>query len=152
MKWLRRWRRSATFWRVAALILVGLPQLAGRPLPDLGPDSADPGVVTSQATVVIGGSRPPGEEFIGYLTGSGALLLLLAVVCALPRGRARRVVPWVAGIVAALGLGIGYVAMSGIDHNETAGAGLGGLLFLSPCYLLAAAALVLSERAARRAH
>ncbi|GAB2663091.1 hypothetical protein [Nocardia goodfellowii] len=133
-----------TFWRVLTLILVALPQVLNTPFPDL-PDS-DAGGIRDQAMVFRAAylSSPPLlEQWLEYLAESGLVVLLPAVVFVLPRRYAWRGTRWAAGILAVFGAVEGYLGMSALEHGTTVGS---SLLFMSPFYLLAAGALLLSER------
>ncbi len=140
---LGRWWRSVTCWRVLALVLVALPQVLSAHFPEL-PDS-DAGAIHSEATVFAAYLSPPPllEQWLEYVAESGLVVLLLAVVFVLPRRYARLGTRWAAGSLAVLGAVDGYLGMSALEHSATAGS---GLLFMSPFYLLAAGALVQSER------
>ncbi|MCM6778848.1 hypothetical protein NDR87_35780 [Nocardia sp. CDC159] len=145
---LGRWWRSVTCWRVLTLVLVALPQVLTAHFPEL-PDS-DAGAIHDEAVVAVEKlyevtyTPPPLlEQWLEYVAESGLVVLLPAVVFVLPRRYARPGTRWAAGILAVLGAVDGYLGMSALEHNDTAGS---SLLFLSPFYLLAAGALVLSER------
>ncbi|MEV6557416.1 hypothetical protein AB0M22_16990 [Nocardia sp. NPDC051756] len=141
---LGRWWRSVTCWRVLTLVLVALPQVLNAHFPEL-PDS-DAGAIHSEAPDfgVAYGLRPPLlEQWLEYVAESGLVVLLPAVVFVLPRRYARLGTRWAAGILAALGAVGGYLGMSSLEYGATP---VSGLLFMSPFYLLAAGALVLSER------
>ncbi|WP_234390864.1 hypothetical protein [Nocardia suismassiliense] len=132
-----------TCWRVLTLVLVALPQVLSAHFPEL-PDS-DAGAIHSEDIGVAYLSSPPLlEQWLEYVAESGLVVLLPAVVFVLPRRYARRGTRWAAGILAVLGAADGYLGKSALEHNATAGSGV--LLFMSPFYLLAAGALVLSER------
>ncbi|MFF0497864.1 hypothetical protein ACFYU5_15760 [Nocardia aobensis] len=137
-----RWWRSVTCWRVLTLVLVALPKVLTAHFPEL-PDS-DVGPIHSEATDLVSAvsmSPPPLlEQWLEFVAESGLVVLLPAVVFVLPRRYARLGTRWAAGILAVLGAVGGYLGMSA---PVTA---VSGLLFLSPFYLLAAGALVLSER------
>ncbi len=141
---LGRWWRSVTCWRVLTLVLVALPQMLNAHFPEL-PDS-DARAIHDEA-IVFGAaslSQPPlFEQWLEYVAESGLVVLLPAVVFALPRRYVGLGTRWAAGILAVLGAVGGYLEMSALEHRATAGS---GLLFMSPFYLLAAGALVLSER------
>lgn len=146
---LGRWWRCVTCWRVLTLVLVALPQVLTADFPEL-PDS-DAGAIHSDAEAIhfkaIGvaylPTRPLLEQWLVYVAESGLVVLLPAVVFALPRRHYRLGTRWAAGILAVLGAVDGYLGMKALEHNDTAG---WDLLLLSPFYLLAAGALVLSER------
>ncbi len=140
------WRPTVTFWRVATLVLVALPQLLDTRIPDLWNGAAEP-VHDDTATVMAVtylSSPPLPEQWLEYLTESGLAVLVPAIALVLPSSYARTGTLWAAGILAALGLADGYIGMSALE-------GTGGsttLLFMSPCYLLAAITLGLSARSA----
>ncbi|QBS44381.1 hypothetical protein [Nocardia sp. CS682] len=143
---LGRWRRSVTCWRVLTLVLVALPRVLDVPFPEL-PDS-DAGAIHSESTAfdvaAYSLSSPPLlEQWLEYVAESGLVVLLPAVVFVLPRRYARLGTRWAAAILAVLGAVGGYLGMSSLEYGATP---VSGLLFLSPFYLLAAGALVLSER------
>ncbi|MFG1793173.1 hypothetical protein [Nocardia sp. NPDC049149] len=145
-----RWWRSVTCWRVLTLVLVALPQVLNAHFPEL-PDS-DAGAIHGEsrafesAAIVfraVGDQPPLLEQWLEYVAESGLVVLLPAVVFVLPRRYARLGTRWAAGILAVLGAVGGYLGMSSLEYGATP---VSGLLFLSPFYLLAAGALVLSER------
>lgn len=142
---LGRWWRSVTSWRVLTLVLVALPQVLTAHFPEL-PDS-DAGAIHDEAFVseVVSLSPPPlHEQWLEYVAESGLVVLLPAVAFVLPRRYARPGTRWAAGILALLGAVGGYLGpVRWLEHGDPAGS---SLLFLSPFYLLAAGALVLSER------
>ncbi|MFI6222935.1 hypothetical protein ACIBEH_20445 [Nocardia salmonicida] len=146
---LGRWWRCVTCWRVVTLVLVAFPRVLYAHFPEL-PDS-DAEADHSEATVVVsetvvGVSSPTTpllEQLLVFVTESGLVVLLPAVVFALPRRQVRRRTRWAAGILAVLGTVDGYLGMKALEHNDTAG---WDLLIPSPFYLLAAGALVLSQR------
>ncbi|WP_280266915.1 hypothetical protein [Nocardia wallacei] len=146
--WFGRWRRSVTFWRVAALVLVALPQLFDSRLPEL-PDR-DAEMSRGEAVTFGVAYLPPPplpEQWLEYVAESGLVVLLTAVVLVLPHRYARTGTRWAAAVLAVLGAVDGYLGMSAPQGSGTVGSGL--LLFISPFYLLAAGALVLSERQRR---
>ncbi|WP_378736716.1 hypothetical protein [Nocardia brasiliensis] len=147
---LGRWWRCVTCWRVVALVLVALPRVLHAHFPEL-PDS-DAGAIHSEDTAVLTQTlvevgylpaRPLLEQWLVFVAESGLVVLLPAVVFALPRRHVRRGTRWAAGILAVLGTVDGYLGMKTLEHNDTAG---WDLLIPSPFYLLAAGALVLSQR------
>ncbi|MFI6173234.1 hypothetical protein ACIBCN_41095 [Nocardia sp. NPDC051052] len=143
---LRRWWRSVTCWRVLTLVLVALPQVLNTNFPEL--PGSDAGAIHSEATgfevaAVSLPSPPLLEQWLEYVADSGLVVLLPAVVFVLPRSYARLGTRWAASILAALGAVGG---MSVLEHSATE---VSGLLFMSPFYLLAAGALVLSARQRR---
>ncbi|MFI7529037.1 hypothetical protein [Nocardia salmonicida] len=147
---LERWWRCVTWWRVAALALVALPRVLYAHFPELpdsdaGADHSEAAVVVSETVVGMGylPARPLLEQLLVFVTESGLVVLLPAVVFALPRRHVRRGTRWAAGILAVLGTVDGYLGMKALEHNDTAG---WDLLIPSPFYLLAAGALVLSQR------
>ncbi|MFI9401321.1 hypothetical protein [Nocardia sp. NPDC052316] len=137
-----RWWRSVACWRVLTLVLVALPQVLTAHFPEL-PDS-DAGAIHSDFSEVISMSPPPLlEQWLEYVAEAGLVVLLPAVAFVLPRRYARLGTRCAAGILAALGTVGGYLGMSSLEYGATP---VSGLLFMSPVYLLAAGALVLSER------
>ncbi|MFE9577329.1 hypothetical protein ACFYO1_13145 [Nocardia sp. NPDC006044] len=143
---LRQWWRSVTYCRVLTLVLVALPQVLNTNFPEL-PDS-DAGAIHGESTAFDVGayslSPPPLlEQWLEYAAKSGLVVLLPAVAFVLPRRYARLGTRWAAGILAALGAVGGYLGMSSLEYGATP---VSGLLLMSPFYLLAAGALVLSER------
>ncbi|WP_378741408.1 hypothetical protein [Nocardia brasiliensis] len=152
---LGRWWRCVACWRVVTLMLVALPQVLTADFPEL-PDSDakaihDAGAIHSDAggdhvEVVAMGYLPLPpllEQWLVFVAESGLVVLLPAVVFAMPRRHVRLGTRWAAGILAVLGTVDGYLGMKALEHNDTAG---WDLLLLSPFYLLAAGALVLSQR------
>ncbi|MGY2061698.1 hypothetical protein ACW9HQ_43065, partial [Nocardia gipuzkoensis] len=141
---LGRWWRSVTCWRLLTLVLVAFPQMLYAHFPEL-PDS-DTEAIHAEATVaeVVSLSPPPLlEQWLEFVAESGLAVLLLAVVFVLPHKHVRTGIRWAAGILAVLGAVDGYLGKTALEHNATTAS---GLLFISPFYLLAAGALVLSER------
>lgn len=142
---LGRWWRSVTCWRMLTLVLVVLPQVLNAHFPEL-PDSdagASHSEVTDFAVASYMSSPPLLEQWVEFVAESGLVVLLPAVVFVLPRRYARVGTRWAAGILAVLGAVGGYLEMSVLEQGTTA---VSGWLFMSPVYLLAAGALVLSER------
>ncbi|MEV2269232.1 hypothetical protein [Nonomuraea africana] len=152
MAWLSRWRRSAAFWRVLTLVLAGLPQLLNAPfpdLPDLGAERTDVDLtIATVSTGIVVRHHSPLEQWLEFILESGLVVLLPAAVFALPRAYGRQVAPWVSGGLVLLGSVIGYIGISALEDGGIAG--LAYLLFLSPFYVLAGAALFKSERLALR--
>ncbi|NKX86078.1 hypothetical protein [Nocardia coubleae] len=147
---LGRWWRCVTCWRVVTLVLVALPQVLYADFPEL--PHSDAGTDHSEATVVVSETvagadypqaRPLLEQLLVFVAESGLVMLIPAVVFALPRRHVRRGTRWAAVILAVLGTVDGYLGMKALEHNDTAG---WDLLLPSPFYLLAAGALVLSQR------
>ncbi|RDI44495.1 hypothetical protein DFR68_117112 [Nocardia mexicana] len=151
MAWFERWRRSVTFWRVSALVMVGLAQVLNTRYPSVPDVEAWAGDATSHfVSVAVGLEAPPLlDQWLEYATESGLALLLPAVAFLLPRRYARRGVLWSAALLAVLGVVDGYIGKAAIEASEATGSE--SLFFLSPFYLLAAGALVMSERHTRNA-
>ncbi|WP_024803176.1 hypothetical protein [Nocardia sp. BMG51109] len=141
------WRRSVTFWRVSALVLVALPQVLDARFPESEDAEAVHGDVAMFGVAYL--SPPPlPEQWLEYVAESGLAVLLPAVALVLPHRYARTGILWAAGVLAALGVAGGYLGLSALQ-NGTGGSGF--LLFMSLFYLPAASALALSERANRPA-
>ncbi|MEU5880152.1 hypothetical protein [Spirillospora sp. NPDC047279] len=119
----RLWARPAVGWRLAALVLAGLPQflLAPWPLRDTGDafdgldglDGLD-GVRTSEAVdtsvAVAVVKSDPAEDWLDYLATSGLVLLVLAVAFMLPGTAGRRATFGALWLLAALGVLAGFLA------------------------------------------
>ncbi len=140
---LGRWWRSVTCWRVLTLVLVALPKVVNTQFPEL-PDSDAWAIDSGDTAFGVYLSPPPLlEQWLEYVAESGLVVLLPAVVFVLPRRYSRLGTRWATGILAVLGAVGGYLGMSSLEHSATP---VSGLLFMSPFYLLAAGAIVLSER------
>ncbi|MEV0762210.1 hypothetical protein [Nocardia sp. NPDC050435] len=147
---LGRWWRGVTCWRVVSLVLVALPRVLDTRFPvlsgsDAGADRSETAVVLSETVVGVGypPARPLVEQLLVFVAESGLVVLVPAVVFALPRRCVRAGTRWAAAILAVLGTVDGYLGLKALEHNDTAG---WDLLLPSPFYLLAAGALVLSQR------
>ncbi|GAB2686568.1 hypothetical protein [Nocardia thraciensis] len=150
MAWFERWWRSAAFWRVSALVVAGLAQVLNTRFPSEPDVEAWTTDATSgfEMSVAVGIRQPPLlDQWLEYATESGLAVLLPAVAFLLPRGYVRRGVLGSAALLAVLGVVDGYVGKAAVEASDATGSE--ALFFLSPFYLLAAVALVMSERRTR---
>lgn len=144
MAWIHR--RSSRFWRALTLVLAGLPQLINTEYPSIAPGPSDERALVAVVVTSTAPSAP--HRLLDFAVSSGLILLLTALVLVLPHEHRRRAVPLAAGVLALLGLLLGYVGMSALESSNLS---VGFLLLLSPFYLAAAATLILSERRANLA-
>lgn len=127
---------------MAALALAGLPALMTTPLP--GGFLAPPVDHTRVAAAAVAEARLPDAAHWGeFVTTSGLGLLLVGLVFTLPRRYSRSLAPWVATVLALLGLFLGYAALSAGDAPY----GLNQLMAPAVGDLLAALALFLGVSA-----
>ncbi|NRQ32793.1 hypothetical protein HII36_13220 [Nonomuraea sp. NN258] len=145
-----RWR-SATSLRLLALALAALPRLLDLrlPSPPMAEDEWEHAFVVGSVQVADGYFDPPlAQQWFEFVGSSGLVVLVLAVVFALPDRHTRPATRWAAGLLAAYGVISGWVGMSALEHADSAG--MGEQFFLAPFYFLSALALLASLRVARR--
>ncbi|MCW2913902.1 MAG: hypothetical protein JWN52_1970 [Actinomycetia bacterium] len=130
----RLWDQPTILWRLVALALVVFPHFATSSIPHLGdvPGTHDHTVLSAAIAVSV---PDPTEQWFDYLSGSGLILLALAVAFMLPGQSGWRTT---LGATWALGL---FGLIAGYEARSAEGSHLGAYCLF---YLLAAAVLTVA--------